>query len=91
MLFVDLESLDGHILLGRAHFALKDLGSSRAEFERVLEFDPASIEAVLWLARCDRAEGSLSTAIERIRRLLSEHPESAEAASLLKELEQMAE
>jgi Tfp pilus assembly protein PilF len=87
MLFVDVESAEGHLLLAKAWAGLKDAARAREEFERTLTFDEESLEARLGLARCAQAAGDLAAAQQAVAEVLAKSPDHPEALELQAELQ----
>lgn len=66
------------VLRGQAHAQLGDFRHARLAFETALTLDPSYREAALGLTRVDIAERKFEAAVQRLDRLLSADPESAE-------------
>jgi tetratricopeptide (TPR) repeat protein len=75
-----------HNNLGRIHFGQGDLPAARREFERALELDPESADALLNLASLHAAEGRTAQARHLVERALAVDPSSTAALAQLAEL-----
>lgn len=75
-----------HNNLGRIHLGQGDLAAARREFERALELDPESADALLNLASLHAAEGRTAQARHLVERALAVDPSSTAALAQLAEL-----
>ncbi len=75
--------LEAHQMLGEAHLANRQYEEARADFERVLTFDPEHIPALVGLGMTCERLGQLDRAISAFERALEIKPDLPELRSQL--------
>ena len=75
--------LEAHQMLGEAHLASRQYEEARADFERVLQFDPEHIPALVGLGMTCERLGQLDRAISAFERALEIKPDLPELRSQL--------
>jgi tetratricopeptide (TPR) repeat protein len=76
---VDVESVDGEILLARARLQEENPDGARLHLERALEIDPENVNAHIALGRIQRQLGNPDEAIRLFRRAVAIDPDSGAA------------
>ncbi|MFQ3630614.1 tetratricopeptide repeat protein, partial [Roseiflexus sp.] len=77
------QCLEAHQILGEAHLANRQYEEARADFERVLQFDPEHIPALVGLGMTCERLGQLDRAISSFERALEIKPDLPELRSQL--------
>lgn len=73
-------------LLGRVHWARRDLAAARAALEKALRKDPSLFSATLTLGAVDEAEGNPQRAVQRLQAIIAADPRHVAAMVALADL-----
>jgi tetratricopeptide (TPR) repeat protein len=79
-----------YVLLGRLYGQKKDTAEMRRQFEKALEIEPDSQDALLSLARLEQEQGSLDSALKKYAELRKKNPNNLAVAMLMATLLEQA-
>ncbi len=72
------EDFDAHLTLGAVLYTERDLDGARRHIERALQLNPASTLALYQLARLQRTQGQLESAVKNIEKVVHDQPDWAQ-------------
>jgi len=72
-----------YVLIGRLHAFGKDIDAARKNFEKALDLDPDSSDALFSLARLEQSLGSIDEALSRYQKIREKTPNNLSIAMLI--------